>query len=245
MDASLIKSFKEIRTPLAFLSLALISTEGLLYALIDKVDGLNTTLLTIGMVLMPFVILLVFYQLFKQRPNGFEGGEIVDEESKKIKVEKFDLFVSMPMASFDSSKEYEKFRASILDAIRGIKRSCDFSKVFFAGDEISSFKDFESEDLSVVQDYKSLKNSDNFLLIYPKSTATSALIELGWAMVMKKPIIIFVKKKDDLPYLMKHADSVYKNIAVYTYNTSSDIQTKFSTNKTALFDALTSKSSRR
>lgn len=149
------------------------------------------------------------------------------------------------MASFDNTQEYESSRASILDAIRGIKKRCEFAHVFYAGHEINSFDEFDSEDLSVTQDYFSLRNSSNFIIIYPRAIATSALIELGWAMVMKKPIIIFVKNMDDLPYLMKHADSVYRNIAIYTYKTSSDIQNKFVTNGAKLFEALTSKSSGR
>jgi hypothetical protein len=147
------------------------------------------------------------------------------------------------MASFDSTEEYETFRSVTLDVIRGIKQSCAFSNVFYAGQEIDSFKNFESEDLSVAQDYNALKNSENFILIYPKKLATSALIELGWAMVMNKPIVIFTKDRRELPYLMKNSDSVYKNIAIYEYKTSSDIQKKFSTHKRSLFDALKSKSS--
>ena len=245
MDINVIKSLKEIKTPLSFLSLAIIVTEGLLYSLIEKAEGLNLTLVTIGMVALPFFILVIFYLLSKNKSNGFEGGEVVDKSSKNIQERKYDLFVSAPMASFDHSKEYESSRASISDAVRGIKKSCNFSDVFYAGYEIASFKEFESADLSVAQDYTSLRNSTNFVLIYPRNMATSALIELGWAMVMKKPIIILVKDRDDLPYLMKHADSVYKNIAIYKYKTSSDIQNKFSPNGTKLFDALISKSSGR
>lgn len=245
MDANVIKSLKEIKTPLAFLSLTIVATEGLLYLLIEKVDGVNLTLITIGMLLFPFAILFTFYHLFKCPPNGFEGAEVIDDSSKNIQERVYDLFVSAPMASFDHTQEYESSRASILDSVRGIKKNCNFSDVFYAGQEISSFKEFESEDLSITRDYSSLKNSMNFVLIYPRVIATSALIELGWAMVMKKPIIIFVKNMDDLPFLMKHADSVYRNIAIYKYKTSSDIQNKFTTSGSKIFDALTSKSSGR
>ena len=242
MDVNIVKGLKEIKTPLAFLSLSIIVTEGLLYSLINKGEGLDLTLLTAGMVLLPFAILLIFYLLFRTSQNDFEGAEIVDESSKDIKAGSYDLFVSAPMASFENSREYEASRVSILDTIKGMKKNCGFSSVFYAGYEINSFKKFESEDLSVAEDYASLRNSSNFILIYPRKIATSALIELGWAMVMKKPIIIFVKKMDDLPYLMKHADSVYKNIAIYEYDKDSDIQDKFVANGARLFERLTSRS---
>ena len=243
MEVYVTKILKEIKTPLSFLALAIIVTESLLYFLVESGTESQKTIITIGMVTLPFVILLVFYLLYKSRSNEYEGAELKIEEKNKEIGNIYDLFVSVPMASFDKSDEYEKFRESILDAIRGIKKSCSFKYVFFAGQEISSFKDFESADLSIIEDYTALKNSINFVLIYPKQLATSALIELGWAMVMKKPIIIFSKDRGELPYLMKNADAVYKNIAIYEYKTSADVQEKFSTNKHKLFEALTSKPS--
>lgn len=230
MDSKLFKSISEIKTPIGFLCLTISVTEGLLFALIKTVEGFRTTIITVGMVMLPFFIVVIFYLLFKDHPNEFVGGEIEEGEAEKIVERKYDLFVSAPMAAFDAATEYEAFRSAILDCIRGIKNSCAFSDVFYAGQEIGSFKEFESEDLSVIQVYSALKNSSNFLLIYPKKLPTSALIELGWAMVMNKPIIIFSKGRDELPFLMKNADSVYKNIAIYEYKTSSDIQTRFSAN---------------
>jgi len=245
MDANVLRSINEIKTPLAFLCLAILAPEAVLFLLINSGSNIDRTIITSGMVALPFFTISIFYLMFKPQENGFEGAEVVNEEASKVTSGKYDLFVSTPMAAFGTSGEYEKFREATLDTIRGIKRSCAFSDVFFAGQEISSFKEFESEDLSVVQDYAALKNSTNFILIYPQKLATSALIELGWAMVMKKPIIIFAKNKDDLPFLMKNADAVYKNIAIYEYKTSSDIQTKFSANQRKLFEALTSESSGR
>ena len=245
MDPKLLKSIGEIKTPIGFLCLTILMTEALLFALIKTVAGVNTTIITVGMVTLPFYILWIFYSIFKTHPNGFEGSEIEEEKAEKIVERKYDLFVSVPMAAFDTTTEYEAFRSATLDCIRGIKNSCAFSDVFYAGQGLGSFEEFESEDLSVAQNYSALKNSSNFLLIYPKKLPTSALIELGWAMVMNKPIIIFSKGRDELPYLMKNADSIYKNIAIYEYKKSSDIQKRFSANKRKLFESLTSKSSGR
>lgn len=238
MDVNVLKNLKEIRTPLAFLSLVIIATEGLLYSLIGKADGADLTVLTISMALLPFACLGIFYFLFKDRIPGYEGGGgIIDKHMKPKSIEEYNLFVSTPMAAFDSSKEFEKHRAAILDVLRGIKRRCDFDKVFYAGSEISSFEEFELADLSVAEDYNALKYSDNFMIIYPKRITTSALIELGWAMAMGKPIVVFARNRDDLPYLMKHADSVYKNIAIYIYTTSSDIRNIFDRHGIKIFEA--------
>ena len=60
MDLKLIKSLKEIRTPLAFLSLTIIVAEGLLYALIRSGSDTDKTIITIGMVVLPFFIIYIF-----------------------------------------------------------------------------------------------------------------------------------------------------------------------------------------
>lgn len=130
MDVNIIKSLKEIRTPLSFLALAIIMTEALLYSLIESETDAHKTIITVGMVALPFVIIWVFYLLSREQSNGYEGAELkVDEENKELG-NMYDLFVSVPMASFNESHEYEKFRESILDAIRGIKKSCSFNDVF-------------------------------------------------------------------------------------------------------------------
>ena len=57
MDANALKSLKEIKTPLAFLSLVVLVAEGILLYLMKKATGTDLTILLVGCVLLPFACL--------------------------------------------------------------------------------------------------------------------------------------------------------------------------------------------
>ena len=177
------------------------------------------------------------YMLSKQ-PGGLDGGLALKEEIQAPSGKAYDLFVSAPMASFNTDGEFQASRNAVFDIVRNIKKQCKFDSVFYAGDEIESQKDFESEDLSVVEDYDACFRSKYFVLIYPLKIATSALIELGWAMALKKPIIIFAKNRVDLPFLARNADSVFSNLRIYEYKTSADIINRFQVSGKEILDQL-------
>jgi len=245
VDVKLVKAASEIKTPLAFLALFIIITEGVILFLAGKATGGDFTALVISAALLPFAALLVFFLLYRYGVSGksFTNGTqpIRDDVTQKPSGRKYDLFVSSPMAAFETDGEFKSSRDAIFDVVRGVKKSCNFESVFYAGTEIESFKDFDSADLSVIDDYDAAYNCKYFLLFYPKKLVTSALIELGWAMAFKKPIIIFYKNKDDLPFLMKHLDSAYRNIKLYQYKTSANVRDKFHNNGVKLFEILEKK----
>jgi len=233
----MIDALKGIRTPLAFLSLVVLAAEGILLYLMNKVDGANTTILIIGCMLLPFACLLVLYLLYKKTTEQVPKL-VVKEDIHPPSGRVYDLFVSVPMAAYATEAEFQASRSAVFDVIRGTKKHCKFSDVFYAGSEIESPEDFESEDMSVVEDYDALARSKYFMLIYPQKIVTSALIELGWAMAHRKPIIIFVKNRADLPFLAKNADAVFANLRIYEYKTSSDIINRFSANGSEIFEQL-------
>ena len=241
MKKDLVEAANQIKTPLGLLALVIIVTEGLMLILIRKSSGIDFTIIVIAMVLLPFTCLGVFYGLYKgkmsEQPDVIQ--KIKDDVTNKPTGEKFDLFVSAPMASFSSNQEFQSSRASVSDVVRDLKNSCGFNKIFYAGAEITSFKDFEQANLSVIQDFDALYNSQYFLMFYPESLVTSALIELGWAMAFNKPIIIFIKEeREKLPFLMQNLDSAYKNIQIYRYKTSSDVHNVFNNGGVSLFEVL-------
>jgi len=235
MDANVIKSLKEVRTPIAFLSLMIVMIEGALLFFGQKAEGTDFTIIVVGVIVLPFVCLLVLYLMYRNKVVESCGLPVHENIKVEHSGKQYDLFVSAPMAAFDTEEEYKSSRESIFSMVRGIKKHCKFESVFYAGEEISSFKEFDSEDLSITKDYEAVCNSKYFLLIYPQKIASSALIELGWAMVLNKRIIIFVKSHKDLPYLLNQADSVYRNLSIYKYKTSSDVVDKFKNSGDELF----------
>lgn len=239
---SRVKTIESIKTPLGFFSLVILISEALLLYLAKDAKDANLSILTWGCVLLPFCSMAFVFLLNKNAtptPAPKASAELsVKPEVKPPSGNSYELFVSAPMAAFDTEKEFQSSRNAIFDIVRNIKKTCNFNSVFYAGNEIESLGDFKSEDMSVVEDYDACYRSKYFVLIYPKKIATSALIELGWAMAHKKPIIIFTKSRDDLPFLAKNADAVFSNIRIYEYKTSSDINNKFSANGAKLFEQL-------
>ena len=99
MNANAIKSLKEIRTPLAFLSLIVLVAEAVLLYLMKKATGSDLTILLVGCVLLPFACLLTMY-LMSRQPGGLDGALAVREDIQAPSGKAYDLFVSAPMAAF-------------------------------------------------------------------------------------------------------------------------------------------------
>lgn len=233
------KTISAVKTPLGFFSLVILVSEGLLLYLAKGATGTNITVLTVGCVLLPFACMVFVYLLNRQTPTPTPAPELsVKPDVKPPSGHSYDLFVSAPMAAFETEKEFQSSRNAVFDVVRGIKKTCKFNSVFYAGNEIESQKEFESEDMSVVEDYDACCRSKYFMLIYPQKIATSALIELGWAMAHRKPTIIFTKTRIDLPFLARNADAVFSNIRIYEYKTSADISNRFYANGSGCFEQL-------
>lgn len=65
----MISAASEIKTPLSFLALTILITEGILFALVRNAEGFDFTILVIAMTLLPFAVLIVFHSLFKNSVN--------------------------------------------------------------------------------------------------------------------------------------------------------------------------------
>ena len=237
MNANAIKSLKEIKTPLAFLSLTVLVAEAVLLYLMKKARGSDLTILLVGCVLLPFACLLTMY-LMSRQPGRLDGALAVREDIQAPSGKAYDLFVSAPMAAFETEAEYQASRKEIFAIVKSIKKYCKFDSVSYAGNEIESQKEFESTDLSVVEDYDACFRSTYFLLIYPLKIVTSALIELGWPMALKKPIIIFTKARGDLPFLARNADAIFSNLRIYEYKSGAEIIQFFHTNGKEILEQL-------
>jgi hypothetical protein len=88
---------------------------------------MERTMITAVILLLPFVILGIFYKIYKNRPFGFEGSSVVEGEAENLDQTKYDLFLSVPMAAFESDTGYEKFRQFILELINDLKLYCAFN----------------------------------------------------------------------------------------------------------------------
>lgn len=60
---------------------------------------------------------------------------------------------------------------------------------------------YASPEESAITDLNAIENATHFILFYPYKTSTSALIELGYALALRKKILIAVPDLKELPYL--------------------------------------------
>jgi hypothetical protein len=140
---------------------------------------------------------------------------------------RFDVFIATPMSAFDSDEDYKNHRELIMYILKILRK--DGLSVYFAGEGIASFGAFSGENAFAL-DIQALENSANFYLIMPCKVYSSVLVELGYALGLRKPCTIFVRDKEDLPYVMRDPDfSTLRNFPptrVFTYNDDRDLITQ-------------------
>jgi hypothetical protein len=77
------------------------------------------------------------------------------------------------------------------------------------------------------------------LLVIPEVTATSALVEAGAALILRKPSTYLVQRSAGLPFALQHAansgERDLPRIKVYDYADLADLQRLMRINKKELF----------
>jgi TIR domain len=127
---------------------------------------------------------------------------------------RYDVFLSVPMAAFETDELYVAFRAEAKKVFDALRDKCGLS-VFWAMEHIETKADFEVHDVSAEEDFKALRCSNNFLMIYPSRVVTSSLCEAGYALARDMPILMFVRQQDDLPFLMRQLPNSFKRVRIY------------------------------
>lgn len=135
-------------------------------------------------------------------------------------IDRNSVFISAPMNTLNSA-QYENQRIYMLEIVDALKK-IGFTKVMCPAADIKDKEHFEGKTKCVINNFKNLKQSECFVLIYDIARPSSSLIELGYAIALCKKIVIFYKK--ELPFLVQkasenipHVHSVeYKNISMIT-----------------------------
>jgi hypothetical protein len=226
----------DIKTPLALLSLIVLSIEVVLIYLATQAEGWNLTLLIVGMILALLFFIAIVGFLFQKVPLFFEKNAI-DSAANTLK---YDVFLSSPMAAFKNDVEYKRNREYVLQIINTFQKECQYESVIFAGHKITSITDFEAPNISAADDIKALRNSKYFVLHYSEKIVSSVLFEAGVALALNKPSIYFVKNKRDLPFLMEQAEMAFSNVKIYECNSVDEILNIIKINRVKLFDLKTS-----
>lgn len=151
---------------------------------------------------------------------------------------KYDVFISSPMFAFGDEERYRSHRTNVLRLIEALDEKCGF-KCYYAGKERPDYDDFETSDVALSNDLQGLRDSRFYVLLIPETSATSALVEAGAALILRKPSTYFVQHEARLPFALEHAtnsgDAQLPRIKIYSYSTIDDLIRKVAVNRQGLF----------
>ncbi len=83
-----------------------------------------------------------------------------------------DVFLAAPIAAL-SNETFESSIAKVKEIKKALEEECGFNPIFFAGQNMTTTADFDTADVSIETDVNALKESKNFIMIYPEKIVSS------------------------------------------------------------------------
>lgn len=142
------------------------------------------------------------------------------------------VYISSPMATLENDK-YEQFQKDMVSIKQALKEHCKARSIFYPGEKIPSTDRFDGKQKAINDNFKKLSESEYLLVVYPERLASSVLTEVGYAIAMSKKMIVFVKDKSDLPYMLQEADIAIDNFHMFQYKEIGDIIHQIASNGTS------------
>lgn len=116
------------------------------------------------------------------------------------------VFLATPISSIDGDTERAEIRALSRSFVSSVVGICPAAAVCSEILDHSVAEEYESPDAAATEDFGAISACSHFVLVYPRPLATSALMELGYAMAMDIPCLIYANNVNDLPYLARPAE---------------------------------------
>ena len=142
---------------------------------------------------------------------------------------RYEVFLSTPMSAFSDEAAYASHRNFVIKLISVLRECAAIEDVYFAGDEVKTVGDFEAPEDALTKDLAALRDSEILLMVYPEKMVSSALVEAGIAMGLEKPCLFFVRRREDLPYLLVSAERVGQSdemptVKIFEYSDNEDLE---------------------
>lgn len=228
MGESRASIIRAVQTPLGIFTLLVLVVEVVLAGLAFRVEGLNLTILLVGMILLLFGVIWMVYRMGD--PASSHSSNTTSSERRH------DVFLSSILAGFNDESRLLAERKIALEIAVTIERELDFN-VYYAGRSIESMDDFDPSQIGPSKDLDALKSSRYFLMIYPERTLSSVIFEAGYALNRCDTSIYFVRDVNDLPYLMRRLPDVDPRVHIIKYVTVGDITRLIKQHREGLFTA--------
>ena len=202
----------QIDTPIKLLAAIVLLIEVVLTGIICgfDLDRIERIIIIIGMVVLALVIAgFLAYKVSRKEPEYNTESSPVDFQH--------DIFLSAAMASLDDQASYDQLRTWLL-SIKNQLNDLGYRKAFYAAQDLADKNQFDDPGLAAKEDIRAIDDSEHFMFVYPSKVATSAIMELGYALAKGKRIWILVRNRKDLPYLLRGLDAAYNNVKITVYD---------------------------
>ncbi len=141
------------------------------------------------------------------------------------------IYISAPMSTL-SPKEYQEQQEFLKELSNNLRNKEDIKEVYCPAIEIEQ-DSWEGITTAVKENYARLRQVQHLIVIYPKTIATSALVEVGYGIALCKNIVIFYKEK--LPFMLDGAAEDIPHLHTREYKEFSDITKAINTDR-SLFE---------
>lgn len=138
------------------------------------------------------------------------------------------------MASLSDS-QYINFRNEMLKVKAALSNIKEIKSIYYPGENNNDPKSYEGNLKAIDDNLKIIKQSEFMIFVYPRKLPTSMLLEIGYGIALSKRIIIYTPNRDILPFLLKDADGIIKNITIHTYSDYDNLIDSIISNGLAIF----------
>ncbi|WP_046757674.1 hypothetical protein [Kordia jejudonensis] len=184
-----------------------------------KLIGLNKGVLTTYALsdelkyfrILPFIlslILLFIYYIY----DGTKNKSLWLNGAKSNNTS-WNIFLSYAIAG-SKSKTSRITSQNEVKELQKILSNLGYNPIFNASDYFETEQDYQPPQVAAREDFKAIENCKNFLFYYPERVASSALVELGYAIRDRDNIIIICKNRNILPFLVRELDGINENIKI-------------------------------
>ena len=139
------------------------------------------------------------------------------------KNEIYDLYIACPMDSFPPEQR-DKASDHLSKLVQILKGEYSFDRIECPAsiqtntDPTKPVKKYDPPKQAFMLCYSRILLSRRFILIYPFEVATSAIMEIGLAISFGKPITVFTKNRNELPFLLREMDELPMPHTIHEFN---------------------------
>lgn len=141
--------------------------------------GLRTKGISITFGLIPFVLstILLFFALKDQRKLNWKYNWLKKSNNKTYR---YDIFLSFAIAGNKNATNRNEVE-TMVEKIDYELKELGYKDIFNASLYFDKKHQKQEPAQAATEDFEAVENSRNFILFYPESAPTSALMELGYA----------------------------------------------------------------